>query len=86
MAKYTQGKWGVLYGEVVRIGDNAPIASMDRTDKATKAGITPTEMTANARLIACAPEMLETFQAIFDSLTDDYQIEVAELINKAGGW
>lgn len=56
--KFTKGPWRAKCGSVERL-DGAPIAHMDRTDEASKAGIYPVERDYNAKLIATAPELLK---------------------------
>lgn len=61
MSKYTPGPWTVISGAIYHSIKLIRLASMDRSGP-NKAG--PIECDANARLIAAAPELLETLEAI----------------------
>lgn len=63
----TPGPWKVNSG-MVETEDGRPIAYMDRTDKATEAGIYPVERDSNAHLIAAAPAMLKALDECLDAL------------------
>ena len=75
MAKHTPGPWHCIGGAVYRDGNagepTGPIAFMCRDERATLAGIHPTERDANARLIAAAPDLLAACVALlveYDSM------------------
>ena len=59
--QHTPGPWVVNSGAVFT-EPGAPIANMVRDETATAAGIAPCERDKNARLIAAAPELLETLE------------------------
>ena len=62
--------WKVISGAVHREKDNAPIATMVRTEEASAAGIYPVERDENAKLIAAAPELLEACRYALGTLGD----------------
>ena len=76
--KGTKGKWKILKNEFyseIRIEES--MLSICAINKKAK------EHLANAKLIACAPEMLEMLIDIKDYLGSDKRQEVEQLIKKA---
>ncbi len=65
IAKHTPGRWGELNGEILAGDDDVFIC--DASEGKTATGLLPIdERTANARLIAAAPELLAALEAMFD--------------------
>jgi len=89
--KHTPGPWKVISGAIVHSSDSAPVAEMNRTEEASKAGIYPVERDANAHLIAAAPELLKACKRLLAgySLIDEQREEAKEyarqIIAKAEG-
>ena len=77
---HTPGPWKVVTGAVVRASDEALIASMDRSEYASKAGIYPVERDENARLIAAAPDLLRLLQLACSDDIDVWLDEAKDLV------
>ena len=76
---HTPGPWtchsGMVWAETTADSDGYPIAHMDRNTDRTK----PTERDANARLIAAAPEILESLIEMTSSLVAAIECGVVAL-------
>ena len=62
MADHTPGPWRVLYPGIYDVENPYPIAKVHKTDRSG------TEIDANARLIAAAPNMLAALKEIISIL------------------
>lgn len=93
-AKHTPGPWSIFRPKIEnhRLGIESNAGSIvvwgykeDPVDCAGVFGDDPEEAHANARLIAAAPDLLETLELVRASweLTDELRAKIEAVINKA---
>ena len=74
MTGHTALPWKVVSGMIVRANDDAPIAHMDRSESASKAGIFPVERDNNAKFIVRAcnahDDMLDALEVVQTALAN----------------
>jgi len=97
MTKYTQGPWSVYdsgyYPGIESESSNTTIVTFGYSDEEQEIGIrgkNKEEITANANLIAAAPEMFEALQMVIQSDENDSLDRmdmdlIYKAVNNAGG-
>lgn len=72
---YTQGEWK-MYGECTIVDDNGnTIALVARNIKGLGGELSLQQRTANARLIAAAPEMYQALQNVHDAIENGIALQ-----------
>ena len=86
MDKHTALPWKVVSGMIVRASDDAPIAHMERSEAASKAGIYPVERDDNAKFIVRVcnhyADMIEALERVESELID-VDMEVPQYVTDA---